>query len=588
MRSFFTILFLLFISLTVNAQVVTNTHFMGVSEGTVISYGGNWINTGLPNIGLGTVVFNGSAPQTITGATTWDNLVIDNPAGVTVTSGNQYIYGILYPTSGTLTTNDSLTLLSESGRTALIAGTGAGAVSGNVTMQRYMAPDTCRGYQHFSSPFSNATLSQFRPYMDLIFGSANIDTLPVYPTFFQYYDVTTSFDNGWFEPFKNNDTTQIDTIDMHPMVGYTANFGSDSTKFETVSLTGTVNNGALAPINLNYTGTGSDGWNFVGNPYPSPIDWNVLSASTTNVINGFSIYNATGQYAGYYGAYDGNSGVSTHNATNLIPSMRGFFVETSASGGSISFTNAARTLDLNPQPYFTKIHNQSNTSYPVLHLYAVSNVTNSIPDDLIIYFDPNANGSTGIGKLWNPDIHIPNFYSINSSNANLAINGLKEFNDTTLIIPLGLSVSISGSYKIYAGDILNFSSGSKVYLQDKIAGVTQDLTQNPNYSFTINSGDPLSGRFYIMFSLPSNINEVSANRNDFTAWALENEIDVNYYGNTPANINIYNMLGQTLIHNYKLNKGINRFSQDFSHGYYLIQVNSGDRISNKKIYINNY
>jgi len=582
-KNFFTILFFLFISATLNAQI-WNTGYMGVSSGTFISYGGNWKNTGSPNIGKGTVVFNGSSAQTIKGATTWDNLVINNSAGVSIDSGYQYIRGILYPTKGTLTTNDLLTLLSVSGQTALIAGTGSGAVSGNVNMQRYLAPDSAWGYKHFSTPFvgtaNGAAISQFGSYMTLILGTVNDSP---FPTFWQYDETNPSmvFDSGWVKP------ASIATI-MEPMRGYAVNFGSDSTNAETVSLTGYVNSGPVQ-IPVTYYNSGnsnSDGWNLVGNPYPSPIDWDNASGWTkTNVVNGFSIYNATGQYSGYYGCYSGITGLGTHNATSIIPSMRGFFVKATVTG-TLAVNDSARTLDLNPDPYFSKKAPKSN--YPLLRLNAVEKGVNRISDDLVIYFDPNASSTSSIGKLWNTDSHIPNFYSIRNSNVNLAINGLKEVNDTDLVIPLGLSVGTNNLYTINASDIMNFSSATKIYLQDKSTGILQDITQNPEYTVNINSGDPLSGRFYLIFSLKTNINELNNNTAIFSAFADGSELYVNYYRESQGYINIYNTLGQIILQNNKLNKGINKFSLNLSHGYYFIQVISGDKISNKKIYINNY
>jgi fibronectin-binding autotransporter adhesin len=583
-RVFINILILLFISATLNAQFITNTGFMGVSSGTVISLGGDWSNSGLPNIGYGRVVFNGSVAQSINGTTTWGDLEFDNTSllGVTISSDTQYIKGILYPTNGILTTNGLLTLLSVSGQTALIAGTNpVNNISGHVHMQRFLAVDSAWGYKHFSSPFSNAHMAQFSPYMNLVFG--HLTHYP-FPTFWQYHDTTSSFNDGWVEPFSS--ITRPDTGIMQPMVGYSANFGSDSSIYETVSLTGTVNNGNLS-TNLAYNTTGSDGWNLVGNPYPSPIDWDALSGWTkTNIVDGFSIYNATGQYKGYYGCWSNATGMGTHHATPIIPSMRGFFVRATSGGGALGFSNAVRTLDLNPNPYFAKT--PLKRDYKLLHLYAVESGLKRIPDDLIIYFDSSASNSAGIKKIWNTDPNIPNFYSAVNSNENFAINEFSNDNDTNLVIPIGLFVGTDDSYKIYADEIMNFPSAIKIYLQDKSTGIIQDIRQNPEYSCNISSGDSHDGRFYIIFSLKTLSNEPANNLNIFSAFMNGDELNVNYYGIKPGIMNIYNMLGQIIFQNSNIKKGINKYNLNLSNGYYLIQVVSEEKISNKKIYINNY
>ncbi|HNW99134.1 MAG TPA: T9SS type A sorting domain-containing protein [Bacteroidales bacterium] len=580
MKFFINTLFSIFISINLNAQFLGNEGFMGVAPGTVISYGGDWENNGLPNVGKGKFVFCGAGAQTLTGTTTWEYLEIDNPLGVTINSGDQYIHAILYPTNGTFTTNGLLTLLSASGQTALIAGTGTGDISGDVNIQRYLAPDSALGYKHFATPFvgtaAGAEITQFSSYMDLITGTTSDDP---FPTFWQYDETNTNvlFDSGWIAP-----TTAI----MQPMVGYTANFGSDPANTQTVSLTGSVNNGAIS-IPVYYSNSGnanSDGWNFVGNPYPSPIDWDAPGWTKTNVVNGFSIYNATGQYTGYYGCYSGITGLGTHNTTNLIPSMRAFYVKTTANG-TLGVTNSVRTLDLNPNPYFAKKTPKSN--YKFLHLDVAENAANSTPDDLFIYFDSD-NQTPGITKLWNTDLHIPNIFSINNSNDYLAINRMNDVNDSDVVVPIGLYVRNNNTYKITASDISNFSAETKIYLLDKSMGVTQDLTLNPDYYFNFNVNDAPTGRFYIVFSIKTDINEPSNYNQDlFSAYTNGNELFVNYYGENQGLICIYNTLGQQL-HNGKVNKGINSFNFKLSHGYYFIKVISDDKSSTKKIYFNNY
>ncbi|MEI6575480.1 MAG: hypothetical protein WCO63_04805, partial [Bacteroidota bacterium] len=70
-----------------------------------INVAGNWANTGTFNDNGGTVVFNGTSAQTLSNVNTFNNLTINNTAGV-VASANQTVNGTLYlesinPGSGT-------------------------------------------------------------------------------------------------------------------------------------------------------------------------------------------------------------------------------------------------------------------------------------------------------------------------------------------------------------------------------------------------------------------------------------------------------------------------------------------------------
>ena len=68
------------------------------------------------------------------------------------------------------------------------------------------------------------------------------------------------------------------------------------------------------------SGDQENGWNLIGNPYPSTIDWNRLSVSDKNNIeNSIWIFNQT---AGNYGVWNGASG--TLGVDNQIASLKHF------------------------------------------------------------------------------------------------------------------------------------------------------------------------------------------------------------------------------------------------------------------------
>lgn len=74
-----------------------------------ISLLGNWSNSGTYTAGTGTVTFNGTAAQTITGATTFNNLTINNTFGtspqITLSGGDDIISSTLTMTKGNINLN---------------------------------------------------------------------------------------------------------------------------------------------------------------------------------------------------------------------------------------------------------------------------------------------------------------------------------------------------------------------------------------------------------------------------------------------------------------------------------------------------
>ena len=137
---------------------------------------------------------------------------------------------------------------------------------------------------------------------------------------------TGSFGNPAQDGLTINPTTNV----LVPWHGYAVNFGSNAAP-NTVDVTGVVNNGTLTVTLYNHNNTYTKGFNLIGNPYPSPIDWDAAAGWTkTNIDNALYYFKAstTDQYGGTYSTYI--NGISaTGGTTNIIPSMQGFFVHVS-------------------------------------------------------------------------------------------------------------------------------------------------------------------------------------------------------------------------------------------------------------------
>ncbi|HZM12632.1 MAG TPA: hypothetical protein VFB86_00485, partial [Bacteroidales bacterium] len=138
---------------------IENGSSLNVTSGTLMIYGSIISNSGV-DASDGTVEFAGPAAQSVGNnifvGNTVKNLTVNNNAGVTL-QGPLNATGVVLVQSGTLESDGNLTLVSAATQTALIDGSGAGNVTGNVTMQRYLSPGF--GYKYFSSPFQAATVS---------------------------------------------------------------------------------------------------------------------------------------------------------------------------------------------------------------------------------------------------------------------------------------------------------------------------------------------------------------------------------------------------------------------------------------------
>ena len=541
--------------------------------GNTIQISGTITNSGTFTATSGTVEMKGSVAQSI-GANifagnTIKDLIINNSTGVTL-QGPLNITGIVKAATGNLSSGGNLTLLSTAAQTALIDGSGTGNITGIVTMQRYLP--SAFGYKYFSSPFQDATVSAFSPYLDL--GAS-------FPTFYTYDENRVSA--GWV------DYTSASGL-LAPWQGYAANFGASASS-KTVNISGVVNSNISFAFSLyNHNKIYTKGFNLVGNPYPSPIDWNAVTGWTkTNIDNAIYFFNSgsTDQYTGVYSSYI--NGVSTGNGNNIIASMQGFFVHVSDGtypvNGSLGATNSVRTNDLNPLFKDAMIDTRT-----ILRFTANFETKNGEEDVAVIYFDDRADmrfeKDLDALKMTNTDLMVPNLYSLTTETRQLSINGMPLLTDSLTNIPLGFTTLSDGWINFSAKDISQLPSSHDIYLVDDEKGVIQNLKQQPEYRFYLKAG-VYDQRFRLVLSL-SETNKPSVFAEKlFTITRTANILLVKMKLpiKTKGMLMVTNMSGQILLRRNVYEQEIVEISPNVSSGVYIVTVISGKQTASEKILI---
>jgi len=480
-----------------NASVFVDDNWLRIA--------GNLTNNGILNTETGSVSFEGTSAQIIPNSAFENNriqnLQIDNPLGVTSQAIIE-ITGTLKVEDGNLDTGNELTLISDENQTALIDGTGNGEVIGLVSMQRYL--DKAFGYKYFSSPFQNSVVGDFAPFMDFS------DPESGFPHFYRYEENrrVDSLDldaTGWEDYIEPTNILNISE-------GYALNFGTSSAP-QTIELIGEVNNGEIPSRQLeNNHREYTKGFHLVGNPYPSPIDWNATNGWTRdNIDDGIYFFTASddNQYTGTYTAFVNDISTGDSNvdggSENIIPSMQGFFIKVSDSDtqdlitGSFGMDNRVRTNNFNQEFYRSQITEQKS----LLRLEAGFQGANR-KDAMVIYFStyatPNFEKEMDAHKLMNTDPTVPSFYNITESKKELAINAI-PFPESRSYkkIPLGIKADQNGPMQINLTSIENLSQNFNVYLIDHVKSIGQNLNRDPEYTFNIKAGTHNS-RFELMFS----------------------------------------------------------------------------------------
>jgi hypothetical protein len=373
------------------------------------------------------------------------------------------------------------------------------------------------------------------------------------------------------------------------MAGYAANSGT-STAAKTLSLTASVNNGALAPVALyNRDKTYTKGFNLMGNPYPSPIDWNASSGWTRNNIDNAIYYfdaGATDQYTGTYSTYI--NGISSNGtATNIIASMQGFFVHVSDGAypvsGSFGMDNRVRVNNLSPA-----FHKSSDDLYrPVIRLSAGFDEGYSMSDPLVIYFDETATSGfeneLDAIKLNNTDPEVPNFYALSEEGKRLSI-GAWPAPDENCEIKLGIKTGKPGMLTISLSSVQNLNPGLGVFLKDKVSGIVQNLQQKSDYKVYLSEGD-VQNRFTLIFS-DKDISQEAFGSGSVDAYVEDGLIYVIIrLKEEQVNVSLHNIAGQSLINRNINGEGNHKLGIAPAPGVYVVTVFTGMGTVSKKILV---
>ncbi|MDO7886490.1 putative Ig domain-containing protein [Hymenobacter cheonanensis] len=495
---------------TANAQVRNLTINSGATltqTNNVLALAANLTNNGTFQATGGTVILGNTSQSNILGAsnTRFWNLTVGSSGAQQSTSASTSVQRVLTLNGNFAINGNPFTLESNANGTAMVVNNGSNALSGNVTVQRYISPDLNPnlGYRHFSSPISSATVASlatgsFSPVVNPAYNTAAIPSqVRPFPTVYGYDQSRLAtatnnlplFDKGWFSPASTADPLTVGQ-------GYTVNLAAN----QTFSLTGPQNNGNVALNLARNTGVTADdaGLALVGNPYPSPLDWSQVVAADRPGLDGviyvFTSNDPTNPYAGTYGTY--NNGVG--NISSVLPLGQGFFVRVTPgqTGATLTFKNSHR-----PTTYSNTAYRRTAAETRPLVQLSLKGAGSSVSDDAFVYFESGA--TEGFDPQYDA-VKLPNTNGLNLSASvvgkQFSIDGRPEIGSVQRIIPLAVGVPTPGTYSLTSTQLLNLAA-TPVYLRDVQLGTLTDLRLTPSYQFTVTNASALiTGRFELVFS----------------------------------------------------------------------------------------
>ncbi|MBC5839735.1 hypothetical protein [Flavobacterium muglaense] len=157
----------------------------------------------------------------------------------------------------------------------------------------------------------------------------------------------------WNEPtpcwtYLLNNTVAPTWPSLHPTTSFVKGRGylySTQAVNPTKEFAGLLNNGTVTyPLTNSSPDLTVKGFNLIGNPYPSSIDWKATTGWTRSDLitaaGGYDMY-IWNPAANNYGVFNSNGTTGTNSVTQYIAPTQGFFVRASTAG-SITMGNAVR------------------------------------------------------------------------------------------------------------------------------------------------------------------------------------------------------------------------------------------------------
>lgn len=352
-------------------------------------------------------------------------------------------------------------------------------------------------------------------------------------------------------------------------ITYTGTAGSNLNNNITSNLLAPTQDGTVVQVE-GYSG--STGYKFVANPYPSYIDWKLVTRSGLNVS--YWIRNASNTAYEAYNATTNTSTSPSGQTTQFIAPMQGFWVYAFNTSPSLRIDNTDRVHSTN-----------------VLHTPVISQVVRlklndgKSSDYAVVYENELASNDfeeTDTDKMFDYDFH--QLYTMEGEHE-LSLNGL--LNATAKgSVDMGMVVPNNGPYTIEATDL---EMEEAVILEDKFNHTFQDLKVNPIYSFTSNAGT-FNNRFVLHFTNTETVGvtETEGETDGVSVYTTTGQQVKVWVTNTTefqnATVKVYDAVGNMI---ERKNMTSNELLLDLNTatGVYMVEVTGDSKVFTKKVFI---
>ncbi len=541
-----------------------------------LEFKGHFNNDGVFNHNNGLMLLSGTIRQDITGTNIpVNNMNVTNtttPYSVSV-DGEVNLEGTLTLSAGAqfladgVTSNGVFTVMSlddqpttDDGRIAQIPA--SAAVLGNVTVQRFMVGKTQIVNRYISSPVTGATagdimadyaVQEIKWYDETVTGTADKGYVVANAS-----DVLVSGRGYLALPTTANVTV---TWDVRGPLTVGQNQGS-------VTLTATHTDSS--PVDVN-----ADGWNLVGNPYPSGIGWGINAGWTRSNIGATITVRDIGGPSPRYKTYTYNGTDGTGTLPNGVIAMgQSFWVWAASGGGTLIVNESAKTAmsgtfyrergPTSKQLILALKNSQGDEDNTILKTNATAT------DD----FDPDFDAFQFKNELLNISIY-------DNQKRGMLMHTLQAIPDD-FVADIELDIAEPGQYSISFENAEEFLGGSKLYLVDELEQTATPVHSNGAvYTFNVVTAGVDNARFKLKRKpdFEQSNSEVSVR---LFPNPVRDRLNIEARGGKNMMVTIADMKG-TVVSEYKTSDSVEFDLASLPKGVYIVRVLIGGDVVLRKI-----
>jgi len=384
---------------------------------------------------------------------------------------------------------------------------------------------------------------------------------------------------------------------LSPMKGYAS---VTTTSNGAITFSGTLNDGDQTRSLTRTEGFAKPGFNLVGNPYPSYVNWDLAEKTNLEPTMWYRSINA-GKTAYVFDTYNAVGHLGTgNNGTQVnsnIPPMQAFWVRVTPNllggnnTGSLTFRNAMRSHKGSQTANSVTIPDvklraatPQNAVSKVLRLQ-VSNSVNS--DEAIVLFNPNATNQLDAYdsyKMSNSNPAVPEIYTIVGTEP-LVINGLNGI-ETVPFLPLGFTTDQENTFTIKATEVSNLD-GVSIVLRDNLLAKQMVLSTGSAYAFT-STATSTNSRFSLLISASSPVGICKqATLSNVHVFCKSGHLIVQSSKNAFSaydQVTVYHSTGQKLAGS-NLTGTSTELDSDFAPGVYLVNLRVNGELQIEKVIV---